>query len=375
VKQAANSARFSIQANRESKGMTMNFDEKTRSLWLSAKEFDALMCGLSTGQNQISLSVWGEKKSSGQVTTGLGEVPRTYHMEIRSALKTLLNPDGIIIMHTAYQNVGLERAIYACSEKQEGKWVRVNQTGRGIALSFQSIEELQVQLGQRLVTDALVSSVSVNALVSPEVVLAAALIADWWRYDQLVSNLAHTAPRDSFTLPDLSDRLPDAGQEDYRWPLLFFEKVLPYVSLESMAEVIFEQGLPGLEELGIVSMLDDQKPELYQLTGLGKQFARDLADPFTKIGMQLLSINTLGEMATETVLLSRGNEQLWLLDVASAEGALAVLPQGQWQAFINRIFDRTQPDPLAVEKLSCPKCGEGVRSDAKFCSHCGADLA
>jgi hypothetical protein len=197
------------------------------------------------------------------------------------------------------------------------------------------------------------------------------------------------------------ERIGDGASEDFRWPLLFFEKILPNGSLASITEEEVVEGFNVLDEAGLILSLADEDPtaypDLYSFSASGELIANGLMHAASKVALRITRQLGEGEVGHEAFLFIRDPNYLWLFDVAGQEGVVASLDRQAWGELISQILhpplhvdhsvDRAAPSKediheaatvmrsdLHVQVGSCPECGSMVKAGNQYCSSCGATL-
>lgn len=179
---------------------------------------------------------------------------------------------------------------------------------------------------------------------------------------------------DSSVLPDV---MHEGGTEDFRWPLYFFDKVLPH-SVEVMPWA--EELAPALADLVAHDLIKPQGSD-YQLTPAGFAFAIAFRHHLTKIALRFTSQNDADIETHEAMLLVRSPHDLHLLDVGGKESALASLTLDDARKLLGellRIGPATAEPPVAAAsapapaaKRTCTVCGARFAMEAAVCPTCG----
>lgn len=189
--------------------------------------------------------------------------------------------------------------------------------------------------------------------------------------------LGHLESPISFDPSVLPDVMHEGSTEDFRWPLYFFDKVLPH-SVEVMPWA--EELAPALADLVAHDLITPQGGD-YKLTTNGFAFAAAFRHHLTKIGLRFTSQNDADIETHEAVLLVRSPHDLHLLDVGGKESALATLTLDDTRKLLEellRIGPVTTEPPVAAAsapapsaKRTCTVCGTRYAMDADVCPTCG----
>lgn len=189
--------------------------------------------------------------------------------------------------------------------------------------------------------------------------------------------LGHLESPISFDPSVLPDVMHEGSTEDFRWPLYFFDKVLPH-SVEVMPWA--EELAPALADLVAHDLITPQGND-YRLTTSGFAFAAAFRHHLTKIGLRFTSQNDADIETHEAVLLVRSPHDLHLLDVGGKESALASLTLDDTRKLLEellRIGPATAEMPVAAAsapapaaKRTCTVCGARFAMEADVCPTCG----
>ena len=192
--------------------------------------------------------------------------------------------------------------------------------------------------------------------------------------------LAHLESPVSFDSSVLPDVMHEGSTEDFRWPLYFFDKVLPH-SVEIMPWA--EELAPALADLVAHDLIKPQGSD-YQLTPAGFAFAAAFRHHLTKIGLRFTSQNDAGIETHEALLLVRSPHDLHLIDVGGKESALASLTLENARNLLDGLLRigpaaaaqpaASSPAPAPAAKHTCTVCGARFSADADACPTCGTPV-
>lgn len=195
--------------------------------------------------------------------------------------------------------------------------------------------------------------------------------------------LGHVESPISFVPSVLPDVMHEGSTEDFRWPLYFFDKVLPH-SVEVMPWA--EDLAPALADLVAHDLIKPQGGD-YALTPAGFAFAVAFRHHLTKIGLRFTSQNDADIETHEAMLLVRSPHDLHLLDVGGKESALASLTLADARKLLGELLQigpATTPapsttaaasaTPAPAAKRTCTVCGARFATDAPACPTCGTPV-
>lgn len=195
--------------------------------------------------------------------------------------------------------------------------------------------------------------------------------------------LGHVESPISFVPSVLPDVMHEGSTEDFRWPLYFFDKVLPH-SVEVMPWA--EELAPALADLVAHDLIKPQGGD-YALTPAGFAFAAACRHHLTKVGLRFTSQNDADIETHEAVLLVRSPHDLHLLDVGGKESALASLTLADARKLLGELLHigpaaapapstatTASAAPAPAAKRTCTVCGARFAMDAPACPTCGTPV-
>lgn len=189
--------------------------------------------------------------------------------------------------------------------------------------------------------------------------------------------LSHVESPLRFAPDVLPDVLQEGSTEDFRWPLYFFDKVLPH-SVEIMP---WQEDLPAaLDDLAAHDLIEPDGTD-YRLTPHGFGFAAGFRHHLTKVALRLTRLNASDLEAHEAILLVRSPHDLHLHDVSGRESALASLSLPEARTLLAGLLQLAPAvaaespapaaAPLPAAKRTCTVCGTRFAVEAAECPTCG----
>ena len=222
------------------------------------------------------------------------------------------------------------------------------------------------------------------------------------RYHALMNHLPFPA---SFGYSDIEKNLKDGFiNRDIRWLLPFLLSVIPKKHQPLPTDTI-RQSVARLLDLKL--MVKGDTADQFSWSEPGRLLADSLSDPVSRVGILLIGVLENGDLAMQSLVLARGDSQVWLVDLNGPNGASSFLstvtftdvrsllegilrPAGTPRPLNTAVKKEpsrenvTTTPPQIVEKQPvhasdqmvafCRKCGSPVGPGRKFCGACGATL-
>ena len=219
-------------------------------------------------------------------------------------------------------------------------------------------------------------------------------------YSSLMNHIPMPA---SFSLVEVEKSVSDSfTSHDVRWLLPFVLSVIPKKHQRLSGEKVRE-AFARLLDLKLVIKNDDQ----YSWSEPGRLLAASLSNPAYRVGILLTGALENGDLAMQSLVLARGDSQIWLVDLSGPNGTSSFLstvtfrdvrsvlegilrpagtPRPLAGAEISGPSGETAPDtaPQAVKSQPvhatdravafCSNCGSPVTPGKKFCSNCGTTV-
>ncbi|SMH30840.1 zinc ribbon domain-containing protein [Maritimibacter sp. HL-12] len=299
--------------------------------------------------------------------------------DIRALLATLANPLRIGTLHYALGEESLTRAILAWGPDSGAKAVLMVSRAEDWAIRAVSATDLADTIASVLLEDLPLAPARLQKALSPDAALVFLAALHALRAGRLKALLAHDFAPVAFTPGAIAEALEDVGAEDFRWPLLFLDKVLPF-SLDGLNwEARIGPALGSLADRGLVERVKKSKTT-WMLTPLGYQLAVADAQHLTKVGLRVTATTDEDLKGHEAFLFLRSVQDVMLYDLGGREAVIASIPFADLRSLLATVLT---PPAKAVaggaEKMPdpqiCPTCGHVLEPAAKFCPACGAKVA
>lgn len=298
----------------------------------------------------------------------------------RAAIATLVDPGRIGTMHFALGEESLRRAILAWGPATGQEAVMMVSRRDGWSIRQTSPEELTDSLASVLLEDVALSPSRIGAALSQEGAFVFLAVLHVLRHGRLRALLSYEPSPVGFNGKAVLEALENAGIEDYRWPLLFFDKVLPFSMNGLTWGKQLEASLRELADRGFVEQVKKQK-DVWMLTPLGYQFAVADSQHLTKAGLRITESTEKDLKAHETFLFMRSLQDILMYDLGGREAVITSVTIENLRALLANVLtppahvlkpraaDMSVSTPEAGD--SCGQCGTRLEPGAKFCPSCG----
>jgi hypothetical protein len=293
-------------------------------------------------------------------------------------ISAVANPGRAGTLHYTLGDLEVRRVILAWHPATGPAWTFMFFGGTQWHLRLVEPEELLRVLMEVLQSDTPLRSTPYRCCLNTSSSLLFLGILHLLQAAHLHACLSHVESPVSFDPNVLPDVMHEGSTEDFRWPLYFFDKVLPH-SVEVMPWA--EELAPALADLVAHDLIKPEGGD-YALTPAGFAFAAAFRHHLTKIGLRFTSQNDAEIETHEAVLLIRSPHDLHLLDVGGKESALASLTLADARNLLAELFHVGPATPAApvstnapaatpAAKRTCTVCGARYAMEADVCPTCG----
>lgn len=372
----------------------MNFDTEQHLFKMSDLELVALKKKFNPKTNPLGVlpevaASPGDIKAVEKAFNRLGAEEKTI---ISKNIQTLSAPIQIMRIHYSVGDELVSQQIIGWSAEDLDNLAVFGRENSAKTVSERSAEEYKTIFRRVLVVDPTLKSFNLNIKVSRNTLIVFLAVLDFFRFAKYQSLLTHTAPLRAFTVHNIITGITNSTKQDFRWPLNFMEKMLPFsiIELASAGSVVL-----ALEELCNAGLIDknegeknEKAPVIYSLSDVGELIATGVLHDASKIALQITSANDQGEIGAETMLFLRDAFYLWLFDVSGNHGWISSITTNQCEKLLAEIFSPKANEPKAAVKIKaeskvkteaktkaksafCSSCGTSLHPDAKFCGGCG----
>ena len=307
----------------------------------------------------------------------------------RGAIATLAKPGRIGVLHYALGEESLSRAILAWGPDTGDETVLMVSRADEWLLRRATAEELATTIRSVLLEGTAPSPMPLHVVLSQDAALVFLAVLHVLRTARLKSLLDNAVAPVAFTVAAVAEALENSGIDDFRWPLLFWDKVLPF----SLDGISWDGRIaPALAELATRGLVEKVKgsADAWMPTPLGYPLAVADAQHLTKLGLRVTATRDQDLKAHETFLFQRSLQDVLMVDLGGREAVIASLPLDDLAKLLARVLtppaEAVAPPPAAVaapppaEKPAqappafCASCGAKLKPGAKFCRECGAPV-
>jgi zinc-ribbon domain len=361
----------------------MRVETETKTLFLSDKELTAISRYCNCRENTLSLipAVQPSSSEKAKAVMEFQNLEESNRLLYSGAIATLAQPAQTGKFHYSIADQALSQLFLAWSSEDQESVASLARTGETLALRKTSVSEVKTLLTQVVALDTAVPSTKISLTLSAAATLVFMAIMDYYRKEWYHSLLNHSVPNRIFSVVDVLERIYDTSSEDFRWPLIFFDKVLPMSISSSFTEEEVFSALKELTDIGLLMRDEAEEGEqglaLYALTVAGDLITDGFLHDISKAGLSVSALVDNGQIGYEALLFLRDTNYLWLIDISGNRGAIANINNTSFDALLLKIMvpPKTLPTkPSQPGSTLCAQCGSEAGPEDRFCSNCGAKM-
>lgn len=322
----------------------MKYLPENDTLLLSPAELNALRARVKVIPNLLSpISQFMQKTESAVDLREFDTLPELQQMEFMDAIKAFCLPEYTILWHETVADQSITRSAAACNSYSPDKWTIISWNPEGVWLRRRTTSELSLGLTRFLAVYPGLKTNNFRLGLSSEAALTAVAALDHCLLAELLAKLEHTNAAASFTLGELQPRFQEADQEDFRWPLLFLQKLVP-ADLQELAEPErLSSALQELTQAGLLICVEDEDNQplnhLYLFSEEGEALRQGFLHETSKAGLRVSAISASGEVTHEVFFFLRDPLSLWMFDLTGGGAAIVDLDQIEFQQLIRKILN------------------------------------
>lgn len=320
----------------------MRYIPESDTLFLSPSELSALRARQKIVPNVLSyISVFDDDGDDASNLQAFDSIPQDKQQAFLEAVKNFSAPECSILWHETVADQGITRHAAVWVSAKPGLWVLVSWNGEQIWLRQRTSTELALGLSGFLAVGPRLAVDDFRLVLSNDAALATLACLDYSLLAQIISMVNHSDPVLSFSFSEIQARIEDATNEDFRWPLLFVEKLIPMDLQAVMESQRLQTALDELVAVGILAAVEaDQADEaLYMFSENSQALRQGFLHETSKVGLCVSALSDSGDVAHEVFLFLRDPFGLWMFDLGGQEAAILSLDDEEWNEIIRNILD------------------------------------
>jgi DNA-binding transcriptional ArsR family regulator len=298
------------------------------------------------------------------------------------ALGILRAPAKIAHWHHTIADETVTRAVLAWSPSAPNVIVGLAGTSEPRRVTFWTQASVEAAIRKILAAEGELRNDEIGCKVSTPAVVVFLAAVEQMRAERLHSMLTHTVPLDHFSQAEIMERLRDSASEDFRWPLLFVEKLIPAHMAPSLSEQEVRNALEELLQANLIEKASDGQVVRYELSYAGKVITDGLLHDVSKVALGVTDDQGHGRYGRDILLLVRSTFHLFMFAMAGPSGIIASVDQDELTAALylalrppaptasvegepsRQVSAPTSPAPGALWYLSRDGKSEGPHDEA-----------
>lgn len=285
-------------------------------------------------------------------------------------METLLTPAKRVLFNYSVGNESLTRSVVAWDHSDAGKVVTLALSGAMLRIGTRTAEELTLLSANVLGVEAGVKETPLSLGMSPAGLLTWLALVEQLQALELSAMLRHHTPMRIFNRADLEARLAGAIEEDFRWPLMFFTKVLPGDLPAAFTAADVDR---GIDELAALELVEASGNGVWEMTPQGDWLMDEMLASVSKVGCGIAAYLSDGTIGYRTLMFVRTPRHVILHLIEGDECVIATVSEGGLERFLADVFAESDMDdvPTPPDPSFCAKCGNAVYAGDRFCAKCG----
>ena len=333
---------------------------------LTEAEVAAAQRDLDLTPTDLGLSPRAEPPSVATAVT----VPSEERNRFRWMMEALADPAKRVLFHYAVGDESLTRSVAAWGRPDSGDVATMAQTGTLLRFGTRTGTDLALVASDVLAIDADVREYVLGLTMSDSALLTWLGIVEHLQAQRLSAMLGHYAPEHFFDRAAVDARLAGSVDEDFRWPLMFFTKVLPNDDVASFGGS-FDAAIGDLEALELVEAAGGG---VWEVTPQGVWLANEVLSAVSKVGCGVAVRLPDGTVGYRTMMFVRSPLHVLLFMIDGSESVLAAVSADRVVQFLGEVFASPDPGAATVSTSAgfCSACGAELQRGDRFCANCGA---
>jgi len=300
-------------------------------------------------------------------------VPPEEQDRFRWMMATLADPAKRVLFHYTVGDESLTRSVAAWGRLDDGEVATMAQTGTLLRFGTRSGADLTLVATDVLAIGAGVQEYVLGLTMSRSALLTWLGIVEHLKTLRLSAMLSHHEPEHFFDRAAVATRLASSVSEDFRWPLMFFAKVLPNDDAAAFAGADFQTDIADLEALELV---EDAGGGVWEVTPQGVWLANEVLDAVSKVGCGVAATLPDKTIGYRTMMFVRSALHVLLFMIDGEESVLAAVSADRAVLFLDEVFagPRTDVAPTTTSSRCCSVCGAELQMGDRFCAKCGTPV-
>ena len=319
----------------------------------SLEDLAALADVVGARANALSLIPEGAGRKE-RATAALQTLEPAAQARLAVALGVLRAPGKMAHLHQSIADESVGRAALAWSSSVPEAIVGLAGSADPRCIRFWSPATLEASIRKTLAADDALRDDEIGCKLSTPAVVVFLAALDQLRAARLHSMLTHTAPSPYFSQGELMARLADAANEDFRWPLLFVEKLIPGRLVTSLTEAEVAAAIGETERAGLVEKVSEGSTPRYELTEAGKIVADGVLHDVSKVAIGVTDQQGDGRFGRDILLLVRSSFHLFLFAMAGQDGVIAAVANDELAAALHLALRPPTPPEIVEEAPAAP---------------------
>lgn len=321
---------------------------------VSASDLAALAAVAGARANPLSVLPAAEVTDDRKVLLAgeFARLPEPHRQRLAIALGVLAAPAKIALLHHTIADETVSRGRLAWSTSIPNQIVALAQVSSVGRISYWRPASLSASFAKILAAEGKLTDDGIGCKMPLAAVVVFLAILDQLRAVRLHSMLSHSLPLTNFSQAEIAERLKDASQEDFRWPLNFLDKVISGLAA-SIAPADLAAAFEDLVKAKLIEVAMDAGPSSrYELTLAGKAIADEVLHDVSKLALSVCDQHSDGHFGHDITLWIRGPFHLILFAVSGKDGVICAVSSEEFQQMLNRSFTPApaKTPPPAEEK-------------------------
>ncbi|MBN9661080.1 MAG: DUF4339 domain-containing protein [Acidobacteria bacterium] len=322
---------------------------------IALDDLAALADSLGARANALSLIPPGQGgPRTAEAAAAFHALSPELQVRLAVAVGILRAPSKMAHWHHTIADETVSRAVLAWSTSVEESIVGLAGTVDPRRITFWTPASVKASISKMLAAGCSLSNDEIGCKLSTHAVIVFLAALDQLRATRLHGMLTHSAPEATFSRDEILERLRDAASEDFRWPLLFVEKLIPGQLVTSLTSQEVDAALGELQRAGLVEAASEGRVARFELSTGGKVIADSVLHEVSKVALGVTEPQAGGQLGRDIVLLVRSTYYLFLFAMAGQAGAIAALDQDELAATLHFALRQPIPPPVAEEPVSTP---------------------